>query len=820
MLISPPFLPLQAASESDEVYVARCMAGDRPGDGAFPVSLQLGWHGGLHLTAPQGASGVERVRAIADGKVIYRRERTVVSSQPPTDHPLYYDQGYTSDGCVVIQHDTEIGATAAGQVTPLRFYSIYLHLNTIDAGVRLNQAIYRKDIIGQAGNIAGQPDRIHFEIVGDDVCVRAMLGRELGVALGAQGRTDAVFGDIHFRVPAGAVVYKDNPQTTTRNYAVHAGDTATTIAATVHASVNDLKRLNGQAKKTDAEFATFLSHKATANGAARNLKVPAPFAKPVAGLESIVRKGAIKQEIIVTLSYHGGDSTFTATLPDGAPLSTVAPVAVNVPGEEYDLYKNATARYPRCAAAGYEVLRFGRVIGPDALHADDVNLQVDRHVHFRDVPCLLADGTVVSGFVDLKAAEVQVYSDADLPPWRKWGQVQDVADGDSRCSAPEILRLLDADGDGKVVAAEASSKLNDPQVRSALARLLVKAPSEWEKASIDKRWGWLKQDNPQDYTPYLSDPMTPDSFTHLKAFVELLSFWEQVQATSGLAAGHWHFEPREFILHFRKCGWLTANEMAQSFPRSLKFLAGTQFRASVTRWSEASSRSASWVLAFNRAARRYGISQTKQRLGNLFAHVVPETGNLSLVKEIGGERARYAPYYGRGLIQLTFMDTYQSYGKFRNFSSPIVPPAYAALGWDPDTLLARDNHHFNADNCADSACFYAVEHGQMFQHLDHGMEQADGIAISKDVNGNFSNEKINGLEGRLQATLFMKRYFTDDTGLRDAETMTFTWRRNSAKEAVLDAQGHPVMEGHPPHPKMAFIAVQHVLPISLERQRP
>jgi hypothetical protein len=176
MLISPPFLPAQGANEHDEAYVTRCMAGDQPGDGAFPVSLQLGWHGGLHLTAPQDGSDAERVRAIADGKVIFRRDRTVVTTQPASDHPLYYDHGYTSDGCVVIQHDTEIGATAAGQATALRFYSIYLHLQTIDTGVRLNQAIYRKDVIGQAGNIAGQPNRIHFEIVGDDASFRPCSG--------------------------------------------------------------------------------------------------------------------------------------------------------------------------------------------------------------------------------------------------------------------------------------------------------------------------------------------------------------------------------------------------------------------------------------------------------------------------------------------------------------------------------------------------------------------------------------------------------------------------------------------------------------------
>ena len=131
MLISPPFLPASLTGETDEAYVNRCMSGDSPGNGSFPVSLQLGWHGGLHLVAPRSANGAaEPVRAIADGKVVFKRERTAVSGMDVSDHPLYYDHGYTSDACVVIEHTTEIGANAAGSATTLHFYSIYLHLHT------------------------------------------------------------------------------------------------------------------------------------------------------------------------------------------------------------------------------------------------------------------------------------------------------------------------------------------------------------------------------------------------------------------------------------------------------------------------------------------------------------------------------------------------------------------------------------------------------------------------------------------------------------------------------------------------------------------
>lgn len=53
MIISPPFLPAPVAGETDDAYLARAMVGGIPGDGGYPLSFDLNWHGGIHLTAPQ-----------------------------------------------------------------------------------------------------------------------------------------------------------------------------------------------------------------------------------------------------------------------------------------------------------------------------------------------------------------------------------------------------------------------------------------------------------------------------------------------------------------------------------------------------------------------------------------------------------------------------------------------------------------------------------------------------------------------------------------------------------------------------------------------
>ena len=89
MIISPPFLSshqpeleqaMSSAEAGDTVVPDHnvCLAGMQecaPGNGAYPVSYSLGWHGGPHLITPRDARGnAERARAIADGVVVYVRQ--------------------------------------------------------------------------------------------------------------------------------------------------------------------------------------------------------------------------------------------------------------------------------------------------------------------------------------------------------------------------------------------------------------------------------------------------------------------------------------------------------------------------------------------------------------------------------------------------------------------------------------------------------------------------------------------------------------------------------------------------------------------------
>ena len=69
---------------------------------------------------------------------------------------------------------------------------------------------------------------------------------------------------------------------------------------------------------------------------------------------------------------------------------------------------------------------------------------------------------------------------------------------------------------------------------------------------------------------------------------------------------------------------------------------------------------------FNEAINKVAPSSflTKARVACLIGECAYETDSFKTYKEYGGENASYAPYYGRGMIQLTWKDNYYSFGQW------------------------------------------------------------------------------------------------------------------------------------------------------------
>lgn len=199
MIISPPFLSLSDIPVYDGQCVRDVMPGGIVGSGAYPISQAMGWHGGLHVHAP---TNMEPVRAIADGTVVFRRD----------GGNARYDNEDHSTGCVVIRHATEIGAQGATPVT-VTYYSITQHLRQLDHDLpAVGRPIYRKDRLGLAGTIHGESDRIHLEIIAGDADTLKLVGRGTGeLAVGGNGRTDAVYGQMYVLVPARSPCFSTQP---------------------------------------------------------------------------------------------------------------------------------------------------------------------------------------------------------------------------------------------------------------------------------------------------------------------------------------------------------------------------------------------------------------------------------------------------------------------------------------------------------------------------------------------------------------------------------------------------------------------------------
>jgi hypothetical protein len=577
MLISPPFLPA-TNGPADDNWLNEAMT-NANNEGAYPVTRGLAWHGGMHLVSPANIL----VRAIADGTVAYVRKATAKNDNE--NDPLNYHAGrslagWTSDGCVIIRHDTEIGE---GDNSNVRFFSIYMHLKDIPADITKNKAIYRKDSIGKAGYINGQASRIHFEIICDDANIAKLVGRSAGdTAINADGRSDAVYGDMYFHLPPGTPLFAAKPPTQ---------PAANTIA-------------------------------------------PVPIHTTSADLFVGIRYAG-----------HGYVTTYQSN-------GTIVGKTSQEDDFEYTLYKKATELHTQCPSAAYELLRFGRVLGPDALAPADTP-------HWRQV-CYPGG----QGWANLAPATIRKFSDADFPHWRGWTLIDDSADLNSRMDAPVIRDWLDTDHDGKVTPDEARSQLLTLEVQNKLKGAICRLPTEWNAATIDARWDWLKT-----VTPEHPEKLDNEDFEELKRHISKLCFWED--ANLGIDANHWHFDPREFIRHFRKCGWLSGREFKQMVPtNALRRHAGSYLWETVrTNLNTPQSVAISHHVPLNKMMRKYCIN-SPLRMASFFGNAIQETVWLGSLAEASGATLWYAPWYGRGFLQLTNPANYTDYWLYRGRSVP------------------------------------------------------------------------------------------------------------------------------------------------------
>jgi hypothetical protein len=759
MIISPPFLTdknteKEIFEEGMQLIPSRDSSSFTP-EGNFPVSRSFIWHTGLHFQAPRIGADFAPVRAIADGTVVFvNQPRPKVDD--PNDGQAYnpYGEGssWTDNGMVIVKHETDIGA--AGDVaTSITYYSSYMHLAQIESAVIVGKKIYRKDKLGKAGLIYGREGSIEVSICCDAGNLEKIIGRkpewkDPATAPTKDGRTDAVFGNVYIYLPATTKISTGN------------------VMPTIHRR----STFQGTAELGEAQWVKLdYGHDGVAQGSC------------VLTSYSIdgVKKGACVPEVDC----------------------------------EYKLDQQASKRHATGTANSspsgwYELLRFGRNIGrgPDAADKDSLP---DDAMHWRKIKTVAGADV----WADLNAPGSYKFSDADFLPIMGWNCYDDDDQpDDQRCTSSKLKALVADPQNPESVKDESTlgRRIGIPDILLKLSQTICKFPNEWDKATIETRYKFVKE------RPDFKD--NPESWDKARKHLEAIGIDGLPDEFKG---ADWHFHPVEFVRHFAKCGWLKASELAQCFPRKHLTLHGTSFVSSTVTWQKALTQSNIWTLHFNRATRKYGLAKTKQRLVHFFSHVIPETGFLTLMKEGGNasgtylSSTKYYPYYGRGLIQLTWEDGYKDYGKFRNFPRTLQSGPYEGLGWNPDTMIALNNTTYNAPNCADSACWFVIGKNGMLKKIDNGIAQSDAIAVGKCVNGEVPIQKLNGLEVRLQSVLFLRDALLNRRSDALIETMTFNWRRNSEMEpnGQLNAKGNPIKEYIPRESPW-------VIQVPLDKQRP
>lgn len=635
MIISPPILKPNT-NQSDEDWINSIMPVESSAN-EYPVLDTLAWHGGYH----QIANGNNNVaRAIADGKVIYARKDTDL---------VDYDGAKSNKGCVVIEHETEIGDNVK-----VKYFSIYMHLRQIEVSLDKGRKIYRKQKIGLVGQHQNE-NKMHFEIVCDQSNLEKIIGRSTSeLNISSDGRKDVVYGDIHFYLPSGTKFYKE-------------ANAINEVYTSNMALFMCLSFRNGKAYTQ--------TYKELGNGIFQKQRT---------------------QPLLVKYKLTDKDKNEREEY-------------------EYDLYKYSKnfVTTTTSHSAIFELFRFGRIL--------DIAIEpsnVSSIAHWHRIP--LPDNK--EGYVNLNTSAIKKFSDGDFPHWVGWRLFNDDPTPDSQCNSEKLKSWLDDNHDRINTNAELKSMLGNGEVKARLSKAICQFPTEWSDSLLDSQYSWVTTKSAEN-----TNPLTQDDFIKFKQYVKALSFWDQVPELPAKDKV-WHFHPREFIKHFRKCTFLSNEEFARCIPRK------TQSKGNIS-FNEAINRVKKYYIFYNHFINKYSCGSHKRYAHNLTQTFI-EIDLFQTLTEYGKGRANvYGAFYGRGFHQLTWaFPNYSGYGKFK--ALPLHSGNYH------DSRITKTSVHKNADTGESEKWFPRFDPNIIETDFNHASEASGYFWVSKTFRGTSNMNRV------------------------------------------------------------------------------
>jgi hypothetical protein len=612
--------------------------------GVYPVTFDRRAHCGIHLNPGERT---EPVRAIADGDVVAYRVSKNAISDGTNDSQTGRPKLNSNAGFVLLKHKTDTGDGRS-----LTYYSLYMHLldmtsqqdivpqpNDPPATGSANalpkwlldtsggkdgvvqpggtKKVYRKDILGYFGQHQGVP-HLHFEVFMTEADFTAWFDQaghkvQIGEKGPVQPQSSDYWGHSYFII-SGPQDFVAQPAGMSNTWfprlpggSIGAGDTLY-----VEAWFSQGRRYTrAWMDRGNSGYVTLLT--------------PDPVADP----------------------YDNGTRLY-----------------------EYDLYDRAMALYSDCPSDGYEMLRFGRIL------SDNPILSGAACATWIAVPF---DENGTQGYVNIAPDKIRKLSDADFPfftGWQKVGEDNTPFAPDGLCDYSRLCGLtgiqeslppaqpleVDKNNNDEINLKLASYVQNTERVSEKLRGLVFKARSEWDPANNEERYKDLN--DPYGFFGKQKDT-NPDGYTQ---FTDFLGKFQFLDKTPLDGQAFWFFHPLAFIRHFRKCGWLSQKELQHLLPRNVVQ------KATPWKWQKVSLHGAASMLAednpnaiqrrleLNNAVRKYGI-QSPIRMAAFFGNATEETQWFQKYHE--GSPYWYAPWDGRGMLQLTHATNYIKYWKFK-----------------------------------------------------------------------------------------------------------------------------------------------------------